>query len=148
MAKCYHYTIADRLIKILISGHIKLMEESSRRADYEVCFAWLTTSPKWDKTAFYDYPENALDHQGRIRITLKNMYPSYLDYWGVIPDITELEASGRKVGVDHTNWRISPEVIPVSDFEKVEMWFWKEKKWVEIPLGQINGINATSEGNC
>ncbi len=152
MEKCYHYTIADRLVKILISGHIKVMEESSKREDYEVRLAWLTIDPKWDNTAFYRHPDDALDNAGRIRITLKSKYPSYLDFWGGIPDILALEESGASVNVDHTNWRVSPKVVPISDFEKVELWLHKEKRWEEIPIKLLkeeeNGINESSEEHC
>ncbi len=152
METCYHYTIADRLTKILISKHIKLMEESSKYTDYEMCFAWLTTSPEWDRTAFYGYPEEVLNHAGRIRITLKKSYPSYLDFMGAIPNLIDLEFSGRKAGVDPTNWRVSKEIIPIADFAKIELWFWKEKKWVEVPgilpKEEQNGIDDSSEEHC
>lgn len=129
--KFYHYTIADRLVKILISGHIKVMEESSKQSEDEPCLAWLTTSNEWDRTAFYGYPDEVLDNAGRIRITLNGEYTSYRKYRHNIPNVEILEISGLQVGCNLDDWHVSPEVIPMSHFEKVELW--RDNRWEEVP---------------
>ena len=127
----YHYTIADRLVKILISGYIKVMEETSKQSEDEPRLAWLTKSDKWDRTAFYGYPDEALDNAGRIRITLKGEYPSYRRYRHMIPQIELLEISGLQVGCNLDDWCVSNEVIPIEQFEKVELW--RDNRWEEVP---------------
>lgn len=128
----YHYTIADRLVKILIDGYIKVMEESSKVMEDEVCLAWVTASDEWDKTAFYGYPMEALDNAGRIRITLKSSYPSHKVYAPNIGMLDRLESSAILEGVNIYDWGVSIEPIPVTDFERVELW--RDNNWVEFPF--------------
>ena len=130
--KFYHYTIADRLIKILMSGHIKVMEETSKVEENEICLAWVTSNPEWDRTAFYDYPDAVLDNAGRIRITLKSKYPSHKLFQHNIGMLQSLELSAFHVGVNVNDWGVSDKVIPIFDFERVDLW--KNNKWVEVPL--------------
>ncbi len=140
--KFYHYTIADRLVKILISGYIKVMEESSKVMEDEVRLVWLTANPNWDNTAFYNYPSEVLDNAGRVRITLKSKYPSHKVFAQNIGMLQVLELSAKHSGVNIYDWGVSDKVIPLSDFECVELW--KDEKWVEVPL-MLNERNYYAE---
>ena len=123
----YHYTIADRLVKILISGYLKLCPE--KPLPNEPQLVWVTSNPEWDKTAFFGYPDEVLDNAGRIRITLKSQYAPHNNYY--IPNQYNLETTARMVGVNPYDWGVSHEVIPIADFEKVELW--RDGKWEEVP---------------
>lgn len=134
----YHYTIASRLVQILIDGFIKIMPESSKMDENEICPAWVTSNPKWDKTAFMGYSSEVLDNQGRIRITLKDKkydHPSLYKKNIWMYD-EHLVPSAFYVGVDSKDWGISLEPIMLSEFKKIELW--KDEKWVEIPIERIS----------
>lgn len=131
--KTYHYTIADRLVKILIAGHIKVMEKESQIDPFEIRLCWLTINPEWDKTAFYCYPNDVLDNAGRIRITLDGRFDTVDKFRKYIHPIKTLEESAKSVGVDPNDWRISDKIVPISRFSKIEFWLEHDKKWVEIP---------------
>lgn len=70
MNNLYHYTIADRLVKILIDGYLKLTPSIETATKNEPRLVWMTTSEEWDKTAFYGYPLEVLKSAGMIRITI------------------------------------------------------------------------------
>ena len=133
----YHYTIADRLVKILISRYIKVMEESSKLTEDEICLAWFTKSPKWDNTAFYGYPDQVLDNQGRIRISVKredHHFHHYKHFAPNMPELDTLERTAIEAGVNPENWVVSQGIVPVSSFHKIEMWDPHYKIWKEVPV--------------
>ena len=132
MSKTYHYTIADRLVKIMIDGHINIMKESSKVSKDEVCVAWLTVNPEWDKTAFYKYSDETLDNAGRIRITLNGTWIHYRYYRDLMPMVDMLELLAIAEGVNPEDWRVSTNKIEVEFFEKIELW--KDGTWIEIPI--------------
>ena len=140
--KVYHYTIADRLVKILIDGYLKLTpaKDSMYLHEDERRTVWLTKNPKWDKTAFYGYPDAALDNAGRIHITINaetilavpaEAEQHYLGDWD------SLVWSAMEVGVDFNDWFVCFKEIPLSLVECVELW--KDNQWVKIPLKLTNG---------
>ena len=133
----YHYTIADRLVKILIDGHIKVMQESSKLSEDEPCLAWLTIRPEWDKTAFFGYPDDVLDNAGRVRITLPADYPSYMLFAQNIPQIDELRETAIHVGVTPSDWRVSLTPITIDKFIKIELW--RGGEWVNVPFVKHHG---------
>lgn len=134
MNETYHYTIADRLVKILIDGYINVMQ-SDLQIKNEVRLCWLTVNPEWDKTAFYGYPEEVLDNAGRIRITLGGTYHPHHKFRDRIYGVVSLELSAKMAGVEPSDWRVTPETVPVNRFTKIELW--KNKQWVEIPIKRI-----------
>ncbi len=135
--KVYHYTIADRLVKILIDGFLKLTpnEDGDNFVDGELRVVWFTTNDEWDDTAFYGYPKEVLDSAGRIRITVdSNTNPlgvasansDRLGQWEALVN------SASEIGVDYRDWIVSPIQVKTEDFECVELW--KHDRWVEVPL--------------
>ena len=130
--KFYHYTIADRLVKILIDGYIKIMPESSKTSEDELCLAWVTSSPEWEKTAFYGYPQDVLEQAGKIRITLTKKYPSHKIYSNNIDNVKMLELSAIAEGTNINDWGVSLKPIPITHFEKIELW--RNKQWEEVPF--------------
>jgi len=134
MMKTYHYTISDRLVKILIDGEIKVMEESSKHAHDEVCLAWLTINPEWDDTAFFGYDKKVLDNAGRIRITLGGTYDKHTKHSRYMPSRVMLEESAKSVGVNPEDWRVSDRPIDISRVSCIELW--RDECWVEVPIGE------------
>jgi len=129
MKTFYHYTIADRLVKILISRYLKLTPADPEPNEPQL--VWLTTNPEWDRTAFYGYPDEVLDNAGRIRITLKGDFPHYREYRHLIPNIEGFELSGLQVGCDINDWHVSADVVDITQFQKIELW--RNNKWEEVP---------------
>ena len=132
----YHYTIADRLIKILNSGYLKLCPE--RPEPKETRYVWLTINPEWDRTAFYGYPDDLLDSQGRIRITVdldcinpdkvylaNRVFYSIHNYLGLIESAT-------RVGIRASDWVVVSEEIKLSSIVNIEVWDTKTKQWNKI----------------
>ena len=140
----YHYTIADRLVKIMIDGFLKLTprEESPLLHEGEMRCVWFTTSKEWDKTAFYGHRDDVLDNAGRIRITIDAMQvPLGLATANShrLGDWDSLVWSADEVGVDYRDWMISPSEVKVEDFERVELWLEKEKRWHVVPWKRMCG---------
>ncbi len=137
----YHYTIADRLMKILIGGHLKLTprEDSELLEEGEARAVWLTSNPEWDKTAFYGYPIEAIEASGKIRISVDfnakhsnaEVASHRLGNW------ESLVWSAGKVGVDHCDWYVSFEEVCLNEFTNIELW--KDGAWVKIPM-LIQGV--------
>jgi len=133
--KLYHYTIADRLVKILINGYLKLTPENYPLLENEKKAVWLSNSDKWCKTAFYGYPDAALDNAGRIRITIdsaniKAEYAEAVQHY--LGDWESLVWSAMEIGVSYKTWYVSFEVIPLNKVESIELW--KDDKWVKVPI--------------
>lgn len=132
----YHYTIADRLIKILNSGYLKLCPEKPE--PNESRYVWLTTNPEWDRTAFYGYPDDLLDSQGRIRITvdLECINPDKVDNvfkkLNTIHNYLGLIESATRVGVRAKDWIVVSEEIKLCSILNIEVWNVKEKQWTKI----------------
>ncbi len=132
----YHYTISDRLIKILIDGYLKLTpsEDSEYLQEGERRAVWLTSNPEWDRTAFYGYPDNVLEHQGKIRISIKS--DALMDravnkiHW--LGDWDSLVWSAMEVKVDHRDWFVTFQEVGKANFKCVELW--KDNQWQKIPL--------------
>jgi len=136
--KLYHYTIADRLVKILIDGYLKLTPENHPLEENERKAVWLTKSNEWDRTAFYGYPDAALDNAGRIRITVNaetvlavpaKAEKHYLGNW------ESLIWSAMEIGVDYNDWFVTFKEIPLKLAEKVELW--RNNQWVEVPIKEL-----------
>lgn len=140
--KLYHYTIADRLVKILIDGHLKLTpaENSMYLHENEKRAVWFTSQDTWDKTAFYGYPDAALDNAGRIRITVDTetvlAVPAEAEQHH-LGDWESLVWSAMEVDVDYNNWFVCFNEVPLKLIECIELW--KDGKWVKIPLKLTNG---------
>ena len=140
--KLYHYTIADRLLKILMSGHLHKTprEDSPYLHEGEQRVVWLTTSGKWDKTAFYGYPMEVLENQGMVRITVDSenipcrvasVHSHRLGDW------ESLVWSANKVGVDYRDWIICESEVLLKHFKKIELW--RDEQWQVIPLKLMLG---------
>lgn len=128
--KFYHYTIADRLVKILIDGYLMLTPSKETTEDGELRLVWLTSSPTWDNTAFFGYPPEVLDNAGRIRITINKIYSTPKKFYDMIPMFDSLCDSARRVGVDPEDWGVSVDEIYIHEFEKIELW--RDNEWTEI----------------
>lgn len=132
----YHYTIADRLIKILNSGYLKLCPE--RPEPKETRYVWLTTKDEWDKTAFYGYPDDLLDSVGRIRITvdLDCINPDKVhvadEVSNSIHNYDGLVKSAARVKVQSSDWIVVNEVITLVSIVNIEVWDAKIKQWNKI----------------
>jgi len=138
--KLYHYTIADRLVKILVDGYLKLTPENHPLKENERKAVWFTKSDEWDKTAFYGYSDIVLDNAGRIRITVNaetilavpaQAEKQYLGDW------ENLILSALEVGVNYSDWFITFKEVPIKLVEKIELW--RNNQWVELPLNIMNG---------
>ena len=125
----YHYTIMDRLEKILKSGYLKLTPNKIDLYKNEKQFVWLTKNSEWDKTVFINNPIEVLNEAGRVRITIHGDYPSHTKYKTRLVSLERLEASARRVGVNPRDWAVSTKKIPVKSFNAVEVW--KDGKWVD-----------------
>jgi len=130
--KHYHYTIADRLVRILIDGFLKLTPEPEGLLESELQFVWVTSNPNWDNTAFFGYPISILENAGMIRITLNKVYSSPKKFYDFMPSYDSLVEKAYQVSVDPEDWGVSDSIISISDFEKIELW--KDNKWIEIPI--------------
>ena len=132
----YHYTIADRLIKILNSGYLKLCPE--RPEPKETRYVWLTTKSEWDKTAFYGYPDDLLDSVGRIRITvdLDCINPDKVhvadEVSNTIHNYDGLVKSAARIKVQSSDWIVVNEVIKLASIINIEVWDTKAKQWNKI----------------
>ena len=136
--KVYHYTIADRLVKIMMDGFLKLTprEDSPNRVEGEARTVWLTINDTWDSTAFYGTPMEVLENAGMIRITMDTnntcsvgMASAHSDRLGHWDDLV---ASAYRVGVDYRDWIISFEEIDVINFDNIELW--KDGAWQHVPI--------------
>lgn len=135
----YHYTIADRLIKILISKHLKLTPGiDTTLFEDEARVVWLTTNPTWDRTAFYGQPDDAIEAAGKVRISIDSSKVrishavSVKQYLGFFEQLVQ---SAKSVGVDFLDWYVSFEKVPISAFTKIE--FYLNKEWVELDMLNI-----------
>lgn len=132
----YHYTIADRLIKILNSGYLKLCPEKPE--PNETRYVWLTTNPEWDRTAFYGYPLDLLDSQGRIRITVDlecinpDKVAGVFDVSSTIYNYLGLIETATRVGVKAKDWIVVSEEIKLASIINIEVWNTKTKQWNKI----------------
>lgn len=132
----YHYTIADRLIKILNSGYLKLCPE--RPEPKEIRYVWLTTKTEWDRTAFFGYPDDILDSVGRIRITvdLDCINPDKVhvadEVSNTIYNYDGLIKSAARVKVSSEDWIVVDEVIKLISIVNIEVWDTKTKQWNKI----------------
>lgn len=132
----YHYTIADRLIKILNSGYLKLCPE--RPEPNETRYVWLTTNHEWDRTAFFGYPLDLLDSQGRIRITvdLDCINPAKVhvadEVYNTIHNYDGLVKSAARVKVQSSDWIVVDEVTKLVSIVNIEVWNTKTKQWNKI----------------
>lgn len=132
----YHYTIADRLIKILNSGYLKLCPE--RPEPKETRYVWLTAKDEWDKTAFYGYPDDLLDSVGRIRITvdLDCINPDKVhvadEVSNSIYNYDALVKSAARIKVQSSDWIVVSEEIKLCSILNIEVWNVKEEQWNKI----------------
>ena len=128
----YHYTLSDRLAKILLSQTILMSpRDSSELKEKEIPVVWLTVNPTWDKTAFLGYPLEKLDEIGRVRLTIENIpYTKATSLKKKLPLLSELIKSANLVNVNHNDWRISRKDIPIDKVTKIEKLI--DNKWVKI----------------
>lgn len=137
METLYHYTIADRLIKILIDGYLKLTPNQEKYIA-EPHLVWMTTSDEWDKTAFYGYPLEVLEQAGMIRISIDPYQVNLVNLDDVYRAmdckslLKALEVLAEKVKVNTSNWRVTDMVVPVSAFLNIELW--RNNQWETIPI--------------
>lgn len=128
--KYYHYTVMDRLQKIVNDGYLKLTPDKKDLMKNEGGFVWLTIKPEWDLTAFLLTDKKTLDDAGRIRITLEGWFPSHRKYINKLPHIKGLESQALKVGIDPNNWAVSNKRISVKKFTEIHIWV--NNSWVNF----------------
>ena len=132
----YHYTIADRLIKILDSGYLKLCPREPEPSETQ--YVWLTKLPIWDNTAFYGYPTEVLDNAGRIRITvdLDCINPDSVfnsdDVSETIYNYKGLINSAKLVGVYPINWIVINEPVKLCSIISIDMYDISTRTWKPI----------------
>ena len=130
----YHYTIADRLVKIMIDGSLKLTPKAPLVGERKV--VWMTIKDEWDMTAFYGVPLEVLDNAGRIRITIDSekidgkLASGQADRVGRWVSLVE---SAWAVNVDYRDWVICYDRIPLEAVTKIELWLEHDERWEEVP---------------
>jgi hypothetical protein len=130
----YHYTIADRLIKIILDGYLKLSPKEPMEG--EPSLVWFTKKDEWDNTAFFGYSKEVLMNAGMVRITvdkdeveavesyLKFLEPKQYKQFGY------LVISALSVNVNYKDWYVTDKIVERKYFKKIE--FWINDNWVEI----------------
>ncbi|SPF41438.1 hypothetical protein SBDP1_340006 [Syntrophobacter sp. SbD1] len=144
--RLWHYTAYDRLGSILVDDHIRTAslytEPGERKA------AWVSTNPKWEETAnkalrgrdgkqTEPLSKDELFRAGIIpmRIEINPKAVRFFDWDGFVKKsgISEhhaegLEASGRRMGGNPSEWYASFAPIRVAAFLEIEIW--NGKKWL------------------
>ena len=129
----YHYTISDRLVKIMVDGFLKLTPKEPLAGEIPV--VWLTKSREWEETAFYGHPKDALEQAGMIRITVSiyNVIPAEA-YRDRIPNFEHLCSTARIAGMDPEDWFVSNQKIGFDRIRGIELW--RDEKWVKVPMSK------------
>lgn len=139
--KIYHYTVKDRLLKILASGEIQRSPRDKKDLlGKERQVVWLTINSSWDNTCFMGSSKEAIDQAGRVRITLNDKvktikaheYKKYLVNW------KELVQTAMSVGTKAGDWRICIKNISIDDIEEIH--FFNNNTWNKISKEEVSNL--------
>lgn len=144
--KLYHYTIKDRLLKILATGEIQRSPRDKKDlVGKERQVVWLTINSNWENTCFIKTPKEVIDQIGRVRITLNDKvktikayeYKKYLHNW------KNLVQTAIFVGSKAGDWRVCIKNISIDDIEEIH--FFENNTWNKISEEEMSNLLQESK---